>query len=85
MSEGEPAVFATRFLIAKAARAWKIEEDDCARPCRSARLSVLWALLTTLGCPYMGCRPDRDDITAIVMYLSDLPADLIASVRPHDS
>ena len=51
MARGEPAIAATRFLIAKAALAWRTEEDDY-----------------------------RDDITAIVLYLNDLPDPLIDEV-----
>jgi hypothetical protein len=50
---GEPAVRATRFLIAKAALAWRMEEGDY-----------------------------RDDITAVVLYLNELPADLTNEVLP---
>ena len=46
-SRGDPAFAATRFLIAKAAMAWRLEEGDY-----------------------------RDDITAIVVYLKDLPEEL---------
>ena len=45
-----------RFLIAKAALAWRTEEDDY-----------------------------RDDITAIVLYLQELPADLVAEVQASAS
>ena len=48
MSRGQPAQSATRFLIAKAALAWRTEEGDY-----------------------------RDDITAIVVYLRDLPSVLL--------
>jgi len=53
MARGEPAVRATRFLIAKAALAWRMEEGDY-----------------------------RDDITAVVLYLNELPADLTNEVLP---
>ena len=48
MERGEDAIAATRFLIAKAAMAWRVEEGDY-----------------------------RDDITCIVLYLTDLPESLI--------
>lgn len=50
LERGEPAINATRFLIAKAALAWRTEEGDY-----------------------------RDDITCIVVYLTDLPANLVAA------
>ena len=56
LARGEPASAATRFLIAKAALAWRTEEDDY-----------------------------RDDITAIVLYLQELPADLVAEVQASAS
>ena len=49
LARGEPAEQAARFLIAKAALAWKVEEGDY-----------------------------RDDITAIVIYLDNLPAHLVS-------
>ena len=45
--QGQPAIVATRFLVAKAAMAWRVEEGSY-----------------------------RDDITATVIYLSDLPGTL---------
>ena len=48
LRRGEPALTAARFLIAKAALAWRNEEGDY-----------------------------RDDITAIVVYLRDLPSVLL--------
>ena len=51
LRRGEPAIVAARFLIAKAALAWRAEEGDY-----------------------------RDDITAIVVYLKDLPKALMDSV-----
>ena len=49
LERGEPAIVAARFLIAKAALAWRCEEGDY-----------------------------RDDITAIVLYIKDLPAPLLS-------